>query len=44
MVNIVLKKNVPKGVSPVSEGVMSLSKASGKVVFREGCTEVSQTA
>ena len=37
MVNIVLKKDVPKGVR-------SLSEASGKVVFREGCTEVSQTA
>jgi len=32
-------KNVPQGLSPEHEGVTSLSEASGKVVYREVCTE-----
>ena len=44
MVNIVLKKDDPKGESPVSAGVVPGSQASGKVVYREVSTEVSQTA
>ena len=36
--------SVPKGESPGCAGVVPGSKASGKVVYREVCTEVSQTA
>jgi len=44
MVNIVQILNVPKGVSPGSAGVVPGSEASGKVVWGDPCTEVSQTA
>jgi len=52
MVNIVLFKNDPKGESPVSAGVpvsstgqaVPRSQASGKVVWSNLSTEVSQTA
>ncbi len=44
MVNIVLFKNDPKGESPVSAGVVPGSQASGKVVWSNPSTEVSQTA
>lgn len=36
------KKDSQRGASPVCVGVTSQSKASGKVVFREKCTEVSK--
>ncbi len=36
--------SVPKGVIPVSAGVVSGSQASGKVVRGDSGTEVSQTA
>ena len=39
-----MKLNVPKGESPVCVGVVTLSKASGKVANGEVRTEVSQTA
>lgn len=35
---------VPTGESPLSEGVVSLSQASGKLVWSDPCSEVSQTA
>jgi len=35
---------VPTGESPLSAGVVTRSQASGKVVYRKVCTEVSQTA
>jgi len=38
------RKRIPKGASPKLERVVPLREASGKVVFREGCTEVNQTA
>ncbi len=39
-----MKLSVPKGESPVSVGVVPGSQASGKLVHREVCSEVSQTA
>ena len=39
-----MKLSVPKGESPVSGGVVTPSQASGKVVWGDPCTEVSQTA
>ena len=35
--------SVPKGESPVSGGVVTLSEVSGKLVYREVCSEVSGT-
>jgi len=37
-------KECQRGASPKLERVVPLREASGKVVFREGCTEVNQTA
>ena len=39
-----MKLSVPKGESPVSAGVVPGSQVSGKLVHREVCSEVSQTA
>ena len=39
-----MKLSVPKGGSPVSAGVEPGSEASGKVVWGDLSTEVSQTA
>ena len=36
--------SVPKGASPLCGGVVTLSKASGKVVIGNDGTEVSRTA
>ncbi|MEQ8240988.1 MAG: hypothetical protein RIA69_17355 [Cyclobacteriaceae bacterium] len=39
-----MNSSVPKGESPVCAGVVPGSKASGKLVYREVWSEVSQTA
>ncbi len=39
-----MKLSVPKGESPVSAGVVPGSKASGKLVWSDPYSEVSQTA
>ena len=39
-----MKLSVPKGESPVRAGVVPRSEASGKVVWSDPRTEVSQTA
>ena len=39
-----MKLSVPKGESPVCAGVVPGSKASGKLVWSDPCSEVSQTA
>ena len=36
--------NFPEGASPLCAGFMPEALASGKVVYREVCTEGSQTA